>query len=415
MKNKKNVANGGFSLVELIVVIAIMSILISVGAVVYTSYIEKAQETADKQTIADIENALMLGANSQAITPGSVVGIVAIGKNGAECSTNAALGSDVIDEMMDAAFGDDWRKTLKIQSDLFSDTDFSKILSVVQGGGNYFDSVSDSSYYGNNDSAAGLAADVDQLASALSSVLDGMGSAVNVQSLWGDNFTANFNANNIDYSANSQLAANLTVFAAANAISGASEADKLVMINNWATGSENATSETALVMQLSMNFAKCTAVKNYVANNPSYKDRDRGDVNDQYDILMREMQKLETAGSGAYVKKFNDAINQFWDSINQYKDDWQSSGRAETDAKAFIASMAAVNTLEDSYVSADRVDVLDDSEFYTNNGAADVLNSMVQYSQMDLSNLPQGTYEYIVTLAIDANGNPYVAPKLERG
>ena len=50
--------------------------------------------------------------------------------------------------------------------------------------------------------------------------------------------------------------------------------------------------------------------------------------------------------------------------------------------------------------------------FYTDNGAADVLDNMVQYSQLGI--IPDGDSEYVITLLIDKDGNPYVAPKLER-
>lgn len=49
--------NKGFSLVELIVVIAIMAILVGVAVPVYTSYIGKANEAADVQAIDNLEHA----------------------------------------------------------------------------------------------------------------------------------------------------------------------------------------------------------------------------------------------------------------------------------------------------------------------------------------------------------------------
>ncbi len=52
MKNK------GFSLVELIVVIAIMAILVGVAVPVYTSYIDKAQKEADRQLVSEIKHAI---------------------------------------------------------------------------------------------------------------------------------------------------------------------------------------------------------------------------------------------------------------------------------------------------------------------------------------------------------------------
>ena len=52
--------NSGFSLVELIVVIAIMAILVGVAVPVYTSYVDKAQETVDDQYLSDVVYAAQL-------------------------------------------------------------------------------------------------------------------------------------------------------------------------------------------------------------------------------------------------------------------------------------------------------------------------------------------------------------------
>lgn len=49
--------NKGFSLVELIVVIAIMAILVGVAVPVYTSYIDKAQEAKDAEYLANVSRA----------------------------------------------------------------------------------------------------------------------------------------------------------------------------------------------------------------------------------------------------------------------------------------------------------------------------------------------------------------------
>lgn len=49
--------NKGFSLVELIVVIAIMAILVGVAVPVYTSYITKAKQASDIQAIDNLEHA----------------------------------------------------------------------------------------------------------------------------------------------------------------------------------------------------------------------------------------------------------------------------------------------------------------------------------------------------------------------
>ncbi|MCM1118745.1 MAG: prepilin-type N-terminal cleavage/methylation domain-containing protein [bacterium] len=58
MKNREKMNNKGFSLVELIIVIAIMVILVGVLAPVYTRYVESTRKSSDVSAIADIMNAM---------------------------------------------------------------------------------------------------------------------------------------------------------------------------------------------------------------------------------------------------------------------------------------------------------------------------------------------------------------------
>ena len=57
-KNQKTMGNKGFSLVELIVVIAIMAVLVAVIAPQLLKYVEKGRQSTDVQTVESIASAL---------------------------------------------------------------------------------------------------------------------------------------------------------------------------------------------------------------------------------------------------------------------------------------------------------------------------------------------------------------------
>lgn len=65
---KENMNNKGFSLVELIIVIAIMAILIAVLAPQYLKYVEKSRVSSDQTTIVEYINAMQVLAADPDIT-----------------------------------------------------------------------------------------------------------------------------------------------------------------------------------------------------------------------------------------------------------------------------------------------------------------------------------------------------------
>ena len=65
---KENMNNKGFSLVELIIVIAIMAILIVVLAPQYLKYVEKSRVSSDQATIVEYINAMQVLAADPDVT-----------------------------------------------------------------------------------------------------------------------------------------------------------------------------------------------------------------------------------------------------------------------------------------------------------------------------------------------------------
>lgn len=71
---KENMNNKGFSLVELIIVIAIMAILIVVLAPQYLKYVERSRNSTDMQNVTTLKNAIETYAADPQATPAFVGG-----------------------------------------------------------------------------------------------------------------------------------------------------------------------------------------------------------------------------------------------------------------------------------------------------------------------------------------------------
>ena len=67
-KKQKNLTNNGFSLVELIIVIAIMAVLVGVLAPQYIKYVEKSRVSADAQQVEEFTGAMTVLASDVDVT-----------------------------------------------------------------------------------------------------------------------------------------------------------------------------------------------------------------------------------------------------------------------------------------------------------------------------------------------------------
>ena len=120
--NKKKKDNKGFTLVELVIVVAILAILVGILAPQYTKYVEKSRKAADVSNLENLVTAFKTAAADGEDNVPAGVYVIEVTKDGSKIGTLDAVatagpytqktdGTDAIKGLISSYAGDKWSAT----------------------------------------------------------------------------------------------------------------------------------------------------------------------------------------------------------------------------------------------------------------------------------------------------------------
>ncbi len=346
----------GFTLVELIVVIAVLAILAGTGTVAYAGYVKKANMAVDQQMMSDVKYALQLALADPAAACNGGVGVVLSTHATAEVksidNTNGKPDIDFVEAALADAFGSDWANVLKLKYTGWEGNAAVNAQKYVQ-----------SSYNGNEEALLG------QIGKLSTNLKDVLGNA-NVE---GDGFKEYLNKLGIDPNASDKTAAaNAAVLYVAQKASAANAENVVTALASTNPDLETLAGELGAFGSAAAMYAYAEAYCQYYDKHyQDPVDRDKGEKTlletfESYPITdLRSVQlafeKVNKYAGGKGGKKYAD----------------YAAGAGKTDVEAFLGAMNAVKDSESAFL-----DKLDQDTCYTDGDAASMLKGYMTAGQI---------------------------------
>lgn len=157
LKEKKK-DNKGFTLVELVIVIAILAILVGLLAPQYTKYVEKSRKSADATNMDELVKAVQVYAVDKAVVKktDAVTVTIQLTKTGVKGASGAALTENDIAYKAFEAYVPSW-KNVVLKSEQWGTSDPTIVLTIDEEGGVKTTSVSPDdfkAYYGQKETTS---------------------------------------------------------------------------------------------------------------------------------------------------------------------------------------------------------------------------------------------------------------------